>query len=67
MAPLPLNSFKTQKYYQVERRFNDLYSRNNLPRIKYGVYVINLDENESIGTYWIALMLNTFQKKLKNL
>ena len=51
MAPLLLNSFKTQKYYQVERRFNDLYSRNNLPRIKYGVYVINLDEHESIGTY----------------
>ena len=33
---------------------NDVYSRNNLPKIKDGSYVINLDEFKSIGTHWIA-------------
>ena len=34
---------------------NSVYSRNNLSKIKDGAYVINLDENESIGIHWIAL------------
>ena len=34
------------------------YSRNNLPKIKDGTYVINLDELESIETHWIALYMN---------
>ena len=31
------------------------YSRNNLPKIKDDVYVINLDDYNSIGTHWIPL------------
>ena len=27
----------------------------NLPKIKDGAYVINLDEFKSIGSHWIAL------------
>ena len=35
-----------------------MYSRNNLPKtIKKGVYIINLDEDENIGTHWIALFV----------
>ena len=34
------------------------YPRNNLPKIKDGAYVINLDEFKSIGTCWIALHVN---------
>ena len=34
---------------------NLIYSRNNLPKVKDGAYVINLDEYESIGTHWIVL------------
>ena len=37
---------------------NGVYSRNNLPKIKDGAYVINLDEYESIGTHWKALYVN---------
>ena len=37
---------------------NGVYSRNNLPNIKDGAYVINLDEFKSIGTHWIALYVN---------
>ena len=45
-----------QKYYQNEPRFNEVYSRDNLPnKIKDGAYVINLVEYSDIGTHWIAL------------
>ena len=44
-----------QKYYQNEPRFNGVYSRDNLPKIKDGAYVINLDEYSDIGTHWVAL------------
>ena len=37
-----------------EPKFNGVYSRNSLPKIKDGVFVINLDEFKSIGTQWIA-------------
>ena len=32
--------------------------RHNLSKIKDGVYIINLDENESIETNWIASYVN---------
>ena len=54
----PLTNFEIQKYYQREPKFNGVYSRNNLPKIKDGAYVINLDEYKSIGTHWIALYVN---------
>ena len=43
------------KYYENESRFNGVYSRDNLSKIKDGAYVINLDEYSDIGTHWIAL------------
>ena len=61
-----------QKYYQNESKLNGVYSRNNLPIITDGAYVINLDEFKSIETHWIAsyiltdLELNMFKKKLQN-
>ena len=58
MPPLPLTNFEIQKYYQNQSKFNGVYSRNNLPKIKDGAYVINLDEYKSIGTHWIALYVN---------
>ena len=44
-----------QKYYQNEPRFNGVYSRDNLTKIKDGAYIINLDEYTDIGTHWVAL------------
>ena len=43
---------------QKEPNFNGVYSRNNLPEIKDGAYVINLDEFKSMGTQWIELHAN---------
>ena len=55
MSPRPLTNFEIQKYYQNEPRFNGVYFRDNLPKIKDGVYVVNLDEYSDTGTHWIAL------------
>ena len=57
-AALSVNKFLITKFYQNEPKFIGVYSRNNLPKIKDGIYVINLDEYESIGTHWIALYIN---------
>ena len=53
----PLTNFEVQKYYQNESKFNGVYSRNNLSKIKDSAH-INQDEYESIGTHWIALYEN---------
>ena len=59
MLSHPLTNFEIQKYYQNQPRFNGVFSRNNLPKtIKNGAYVINLDENADVGTYWIASFCN---------
>ena len=55
IPPYPLTNFEIQKYYQNESRFNGVYSRDNLPKIKDGTYIINLDEYSDIGTHWVAL------------
>ena len=34
MLPHSLTNFEIQKYYQNEAKFNGVYSRNNLPKIK---------------------------------
>ena len=63
MPPNALTYFEIRKCYQNdaqrssknETKFNGVYSRDNLPKIKDGAYVINLDEYSDIGTHWIAL------------
>ena len=50
-----LTNFEIQKYYQNEPRINGAYSIDNLPKIKDGAYIINLDEYADIGTHWVAL------------
>ena len=55
MPPYPLTNFEIQKYYQNEPRFNGVYLRDNLQKVKDGAYIINLDEYSDIGTHWVAL------------
>ena len=59
MPPHPLTNFEIKKYYQNEPKFNGVYSRNNLSKIKDWKYIINLDDYKSIETHWIALYVNT--------
>ena len=58
MPPHPLTNFEIQKYYQNEPRFNGVYSRDNLLKIKDGAYVITIDEYFDIGTHWVALYVH---------
>ena len=58
MPSHPLSYFEIQKYHQNEPKFNDIYSRNNLPKKKDGAYVINVDKYKSRGNHWIALYVN---------
>ena len=51
MSPPPLTNFEIQKYFQNQTIFNGAYSSNNLPKIKDGAYVIDLDEYSDIGTH----------------
>ena len=49
---------KYKLYYQTEPRFSGVSSRDNLPKMKYGAYIINIDEYSDIGTHWVALHLH---------
>ena len=54
MRPHLLINFEIQVL--SKSRFNDVFSRNNLPKTtKDEAYVINLDEYADVGTDWSAL------------
>ena len=57
MPPHPLTNFEIQKY-ENEPKFNGVYSRDNLPEIKDGAHVINLDQCSDIKTHWVSLWVN---------
>ena len=39
-------------------RFNGVFSRNSLPRIQDGAYVINLDDKSNKGTHWVSSFID---------
>ena len=51
----PLTHFEIQKYYQNEPRFDGVYSRDNLQKIKDGAYIINIEEYCDTRIHWVAL------------
>ena len=56
----PLSNFEIRRYYQNEPRFNEVYSRDNLPKkTKDGTYIINLDEYADVSIHWTALYCKT--------
>ena len=48
MQPHLLTNFEIKKCHQNKTDFNDIYPRNNLPKIKDRTLVINLDEFKSL-------------------
>ena len=50
-----LSNVEINMYFNYKTRFNSVFSRDKLPRIKDGAYVKNLDDKESKGTHWISL------------
>ena len=59
IPPRPLANFEIQEYYKNEPRFNGVYSRNNLPKLKKGAYVINLDHSKTTGTHWVVIFVKS--------
>ena len=53
----PLTNFEITEYFKDEKRFNGVFSRNNLPKLKNGGYVINLDHSKNTGTYWVVIFV----------
>ena len=52
LVPLhPLNNIEITNYFNYEPRFNGAFSKHNLPRIKDGAYLINLDSKNSKGIH----------------
>ena len=59
MPPHHLANFEAYKYYQNKPWFNnDVYSTNNLAKIRDGAYAINPEDYDSIGTHWIDVYGN---------
>ena len=58
MQPRPLNNFEIQKYCQNKPKSSGVYSRKNLSKIKNGIFIMNLDECESLETHRIILYAN---------
>ena len=58
MLPHPSTNFEIRNYYQNEPKFNGVYSRSNLSKLKDGASIVNINEHESIGTHLIAFYLN---------
>ena len=52
-----VTNFEMQDYFKNEKRFNGVYSRNNLPKLKNGAYVINLDHSKNTGTHWVVIFV----------
>ena len=53
-----LNNIEITNYFNYEPRFNGVFSRNNIPRINDGAYVINLHDKNSKGKQWASLFID---------
>ena len=50
-----LSNIKINEYFNFESRFNGVYSRDKLPRIKDEAYVKHLVGKQNKGTHWVSL------------
>ena len=53
----PLRNIDITKYSNYDPRFNGVFLRDNLPRIKDESYVMNLDDKKSKGTHSVLLVI----------
>ena len=44
-------------YFKDINRFNGVFSRNNLPKLKNSAYVINLDPSKNTETHWVVIFM----------
>ena len=53
-----LSKIEIAYYFKYKPRFNDVFSRNNLPRIKDEPYVKSLNDKNCTGTHWVSLFIH---------
>ena len=53
----PLTNFEINDYFDGIKGFNRVFSRNNLPKLRNGAYVINLDHSKNTGTHWTVIFI----------
>ena len=58
MSSHPITNFEIKKYYHNQPRFNGVYSRDNIAKVKDGAYITNLDEYSDTGTHLVALYVS---------
>ena len=56
-----MTKFEIQDYFKDKPRFNGEFSRNSLPNLKNGAYVINLDYSKNTGTHWVVIFAKSNQ------
>ena len=54
-----MTNFEIMDYFKDVKRFNGVFSRNNLPKLKNRAYVINLDHSENTGTHWTVIFIKS--------
>ena len=52
----PLSNIEITNYFNYKPRFNGVFSRNNLPRVKDVAYVLNLNDKKGEGTHWVFII-----------
>ena len=46
-------------YFKDVKGFNGVFSRNNLPKLKNGAYVINLHHSENTLKQWVVIFVKS--------
>ena len=54
----PLSNIEITKYFNYEPRFNGVFLKGNLSRIKDRANVINLNDKQSKSTPWVSLVID---------
>ena len=52
-----MTNFEIIDYFKGVKGYNGVFSRNNLPSLKKGAYVTNLDHSRSTGTHWVVIFV----------
>ena len=53
----PFTNFKIIGYFKDVKRFNGVFSRNDLPNLKNRAYAINLDHLKNTGIQWVVIFV----------
>ena len=44
-------------YFKGVKGFSGVFSRNNLPNLTKGAYIINFDHSENAGSHWVVIFV----------